>query len=472
VERIAPRFRAVAYDVPRGCCAAYFPEANVLVPLPSSKLIPVTVAPATSPGVARGGEATSAWSPDERRGTGDGQPGAPRGRGLTRAEGDHGAAPRGAGDGGRDGARRERDDLLATEEPLEIRIVRAGDARRGPISGTAAHRVSVTMRTPGADFELAAGFLFSEGLVDGPDAIAAIRYCVEGEQQYNAVNVVLAPGARFDPADLQRNFYATSSCGVCGKASIEAAMGPACARVASDVTVSPEVLVALPEKLRAAQAVFERTGGLHGAAHFTPDGRLVRVREDVGRHNAMDKLVGAALLAGELPLSGAVVLVSGRLSFELVQKAARGRRPRAGRRLGPVQPGRGARRAGRPHPGRLRPRRALQRVRRPRAHHGLRAGRLNRRNNDAQPPLGGCEARAGLGLRAGPLICHPEAGHAAPRFARQAAGRRICAVRAGRCRPIPLPVADPSARERRRMRRRRRGRPQSQDEKLRRPCVL
>jgi FdhD protein len=220
-------------------------------------------------------------------------------------------------------ARRERDDLLATEEPLEIRIVRAGDARRGPISGTAAHRVSVTMRTPGADFELAAGFLFSEGLVDGPDAIAAIRYCVEGEQQYNAVNVVLAPGARFDPADLQRNFYATSSCGVCGKASIEAAMGPACARVASDVTVSPEVLVALPEKLRAAQAVFERTGGLHGAAHFTPDGRLVRVREDVGRHNAMDKLVGAALLAGEVPLSGAVVLVSGRLSFELVQKAAR-----------------------------------------------------------------------------------------------------------------------------------------------------
>ena len=220
-------------------------------------------------------------------------------------------------------ARRERDDLLATEEPLEIRVVRAGDARRGPIPDAAAHRVSVTMRTPGADFELAAGFLFSEGLVDGPEAIAAIRYCVEGEQQYNAVNVVLAPGARFDPADLKRNFYATSSCGVCGKASIEAAMGPACARVSSDVTVSPEVLVALPDRLRAAQAVFERTGGLHGAAHFTADGRLVRVREDVGRHNAMDKLLGAALLAGEVPLSEAVVLVSGRLSFELVQKAAR-----------------------------------------------------------------------------------------------------------------------------------------------------
>ncbi|HEU0055245.1 MAG TPA: formate dehydrogenase accessory sulfurtransferase FdhD, partial [Longimicrobium sp.] len=129
--------------------------------------------------------------------------------------------------------------------------------------------------------------------------------------------------ARFDPADLKRNFYATSSCGVCGKASIEAALGPACARVSSSISVSPEVLVSLPEKLREAQAVFARTGGLHGAAHFTADGALVRAREDVGRHNAMDKVVGAALLAGEAPLSDAIVLVSGRLSFELVQKAAR-----------------------------------------------------------------------------------------------------------------------------------------------------
>ena len=179
------------------------------------------------------------------------------------------------------------------------------------------------MRTPGADFELAAGFLFSEGLLHRPEEIAAIRYCTEAEQQYNVVNVVLAPGAPFDPAALSRNFYATSSCGVCGKASIDAVVGPACARVESALAVSPEVLVALPEKLRARQAVFERTGGLHAAALFTAEGELLAAREDVGRHNAMDKLAGASLLAGELPWSDRVVLVSGRLSFELVQKAAR-----------------------------------------------------------------------------------------------------------------------------------------------------
>ncbi|HEX8693901.1 MAG TPA: formate dehydrogenase accessory sulfurtransferase FdhD [Longimicrobium sp.] len=226
---------------------------------------------------------------------------------------------------GEDGGptRRARTDALATEEPLEIRVVRAEDARGGRIPESAATRVAVTMRTPGADFELAAGFLFSEGLVDGPESISAIRYCVEAEQRYNVVNVVLAPGAAFDPARLARNFYVASSCGVCGKASIEAALGPACARVESDVSVAPEVLVSLPEKLRAAQDVFERTGGLHAAALFTPGGELLAVREDVGRHNALDKLVGASLLAGGLPWTERVVLVSGRLSFELAQKAAR-----------------------------------------------------------------------------------------------------------------------------------------------------
>jgi FdhD protein len=223
-------------------------------------------------------------------------------------------------DGG--AARRTREDLLATEEPLEIRVVRPEDAG-APDPHAAAHRVSVTMRTPGADFELAAGFLFSEGVVDGGERIAAIRYCTEGPQAYNVVTAFLAPGAAFDPADLQRNFYATSSCGVCGKASIEAVLGPACPRVDEGPRVDPAVLVRLPDLLRAAQAVFDRTGGLHAAAHFTPAGRLVRVREDVGRHNAMDKLVGAALLEGDVPLSDAVVLVSGRLSFELVQKATR-----------------------------------------------------------------------------------------------------------------------------------------------------
>ncbi|HEX5725193.1 MAG TPA: formate dehydrogenase accessory sulfurtransferase FdhD [Longimicrobiaceae bacterium] len=211
--------------------------------------------------------------------------------------------------------RRARADVLAAEEPLEVRVLRPGGE---------AHRVTVTMRTPGADFELAAGFLFTEGLIAGPGDVAAIRYCVDAaEQQYNVVNVVLAPGAPFDPAQLRRNFYATSSCGVCGKASIEAVMGGACARVGEGFAVAPETLLALPEKLRAGQAVFARTGGLHAAALFSAAGELVRVREDVGRHNALDKLVGAALLAGELPLAQGMVLVSGRLSFELVQKAAR-----------------------------------------------------------------------------------------------------------------------------------------------------
>lgn len=224
---------------------------------------------------------------------------------------------------GGDPARRERTDLLATEEPLEIRVVRAEDLRGGRIDSAAATRVAVTMRTPGADFELAAGFLYGEGLIDSGEAVSAIRYCVEAEQRYNVVNVVLSPGTPFDPASLARNFYATSSCGVCGKASIEAVMGPACARVESALAVSPDVLVALPDRLRARQAVFERTGGLHAAALFTAEGELLAAREDVGRHNAMDKLVGASLLAGELPWRDRVVLVSGRLSFELVQKAAR-----------------------------------------------------------------------------------------------------------------------------------------------------
>jgi FdhD protein len=225
-------------------------------------------------------------------------------------------------DGG-EAARRTRTDVLATEEPLEIRIVRADDARGRRVLSDRAHRVSVTMRTPGADFELAAGFLFAEGLIGAGADIGTISYCGDAEQRYNVVNVVLAPGVAFDPAQLARNFFATSSCGVCGKASIEAVTGPACPRIVSDVSITPETLLSLPGKLRPSQAVFERTGGLHAAALFDADGGLLRVREDVGRHNAMDKLVGGALLAGEVPLADRVVLVSGRLSFELVQKAAR-----------------------------------------------------------------------------------------------------------------------------------------------------
>ena len=213
--------------------------------------------------------------------------------------------------------RRTRADALATEEPLEIRV-RGGRLTEG------AAQVAVTMRTPGADFELAAGFLFAEGIVRAAEDVAAIRYCTGGQQLFNVVNVVLSPSAEWEPSSLaERGFPVTSACGVCGKASIEGALGPACPRIDSDLVVTPELLLGLPDVLRAAQAVFERTGGLHAAALFTAAGALVRLREDVGRHNALDKLVGAALLAGELPLSRGVVLVSGRLSFELAQKAAR-----------------------------------------------------------------------------------------------------------------------------------------------------
>lgn len=254
-----------------------------------------------------------------------------------------------------DGAleRRTRRDTLATEEPLEIRVVRARDraridprARSANASGTShapngagdssavptcladvAHRVSVTMRTPGEDFELAAGFLYGESLVDARDDIDVMRFCVDpavdGAQQYNIVNVMLAPGAAFDPASLRRNFYTTSSCGVCGKASIEAVREAGCPVVRGEGRVAVETVLSLPSRLRERQAVFDRTGGLHAAALFTTEGELLEAREDVGRHNALDKLVGAMLLAGEIPLADRLVMVSGRLSFELVQKAAR-----------------------------------------------------------------------------------------------------------------------------------------------------
>jgi FdhD protein len=211
--------------------------------------------------------------------------------------------------------RARRRDALATEEPLEIRVER-GD---GPPD-----RVAVTMRTPGSDFELAAGFLFGEGVVRRSGDISAIRYCVgDRPQQYNEVEVQLAPAVAFDAAALERNFYTTSSCGVCGKASIEAVMSPVRALQPDSATVRADILAKLPERLRAEQKLFDRTGGLHAAALFDAEGGLIRIREDVGRHNAMDKLIGASLLGDEVPLGERVALMSGRLSFELVQKAAR-----------------------------------------------------------------------------------------------------------------------------------------------------
>ncbi|HEX9311872.1 MAG TPA: formate dehydrogenase accessory sulfurtransferase FdhD [Actinomycetota bacterium] len=212
----------------------------------------------------------------------------------------------------RRGAGFERTDRLASEEPMEIR---AG----GP--GQEAVSVAVTMRTPGNDFQLAAGFLFTEGLVGGAEDIASVNYCElpAAEQQYNVVTVRLA-GA-LDPGAFRRNFYATSSCGICGKASMDQ-VEVRCRPLPAGPVVGGATLLRLPNALRQAQRIFEQTGGLHAAGLFDPDGRLVSLREDVGRHNAVDKLVGEALLSNALPLHDRLLLVSGRASFELVQKAA------------------------------------------------------------------------------------------------------------------------------------------------------
>jgi FdhD protein len=212
----------------------------------------------------------------------------------------------------RDGSRTERSDSLATEEPLEIRA-------QGP--GQEATRVAVTMRTPGGDFELAAGFLFTEGLV-AAGGIQRVAYCDDlddEEQRYNVVTVSLTQP--FDAERLSRNFYATSSCGVCGKASLDD-IAVRCDVVPMGFRVGADTLVGLPERLRTAQRVFDRTGGLHAAGLFTADGDVVTVREDVGRHNAVDKVIGEQLLAGSLPVRDRVLQVSGRASFEIVQKAA------------------------------------------------------------------------------------------------------------------------------------------------------
>jgi FdhD protein len=205
------------------------------------------------------------------------------------------------------GANTERgSDLVAGEEPLEIRI--------------GGERVAVTMRTPvpGQDAELALGFVLAEGIL-GPDQIARISECRSSEGDGGVADVLLRPGAR--PADgWQRDFYATSSCGICGKQSIEAVRAAA-ALVPDGPQVATATLSALPDALRARQRVFDRTGGLHAAALFTVAGDLIAVREDVGRHNAVDKLVGRAAMDGLLPLHEHVLMVSGRVSFEIVQKA-------------------------------------------------------------------------------------------------------------------------------------------------------
>ncbi|GIH28234.1 sulfurtransferase FdhD [Acrocarpospora phusangensis] len=205
-----------------------------------------------------------------------------------------------------------RMDVLAAEEPLEIRL------NGNPLT--------ITMRTPGDDFDLAAGFLVSEGAVGSAQDIESIRYCAgateDGRNTYNVLDVRLSPWVKPLATSLERNFYTTSSCGVCGKASLDAVRTVARWEVAGDpVRMDPSVISELPDRLRAAQRVFDRTGGLHAAGLFTPGGNPLCVREDVGRHNAVDKLVGWALREGMLPLSSTALMVSGRASFELVQKA-------------------------------------------------------------------------------------------------------------------------------------------------------
>ncbi|MCA3748318.1 MAG: formate dehydrogenase accessory sulfurtransferase FdhD, partial [Rubrobacter sp.] len=213
-----------------------------------------------------------------------------------------------------DGVARLRSDALATEEPLEIRLISGGEKQT----------VAVTMRTPGADFELAAGFLFGEGIISSREDIRRISYCtdpeIDAEQLYNIVNVELRPGLGYDPRQLERHFYTTSACGVCGKASLDQLELRGCPVIPPGPEIPAETLYGLPEKLREAQGLFEATGGLHAAALFDAKGRLLALREDVGRHNATDKLIGWALLEGRLPLSGHIVMVSGRSSFEIMQK--------------------------------------------------------------------------------------------------------------------------------------------------------
>lgn len=205
-----------------------------------------------------------------------------------------------------------RPETLVVEEPLEIRV-----------NGTP---ITVTMRTPGSDIELAQGFLLTEGVIRRRDDLLAVRYCrgatEDGVNTYNVLDVTLAPDVPAPDVDVTRNFYTTSSCGVCGKASLEAVRLISKHCPGDDpATITAETLASMPTQLRRAQKVFNSTGGLHGAALFDADGNMLVVREDIGRHNAVDKVIGWAVEQERVPLSGTVLLVSGRASFELTQKA-------------------------------------------------------------------------------------------------------------------------------------------------------
>lgn len=220
-------------------------------------------------------------------------------------------------------------DKIATEEPLEIRVVFGSAGKRR------SKNVSITMRTPGNDSELAAGFLLSEGIIKSPSDLIGFESdgaIPEGGDVGNSIFVELSESAEFDPAKFQRHFYATSSCGVCGKASLETLRNQDVKPITESVTIERDLIFQLPDLLRKHQGVFDVTGGLHASGLFDLKGKFVAAREDVGRHNAVDKLIGAQILAksdqtGELSLSGHLLVVSGRASFELMQKAIVARIP-------------------------------------------------------------------------------------------------------------------------------------------------
>jgi FdhD protein len=221
-----------------------------------------------------------------------------------------------------DGATLHRvDDAVVVEEPLEIRLLAGGNTQT----------LAVTMRTPGNDFELAAGFVHGEGIVQVLDEIVEIAYCldstIDAEQRYNIVNITLRGAKLPDMARFERHFTMNSSCGVCGKANLEALRDAGVVPLDDDVRVPIDVIYTLPEKMREAQRIFATTGGLHAAALFNARGQLQVAREDVGRHNAVDKLVGWALTNRRIPLGANVLFVSGRTSYEILQKAAVARIP-------------------------------------------------------------------------------------------------------------------------------------------------
>lgn len=217
--------------------------------------------------------------------------------------------------------RTAKDDAVVTEEPLELRLSAGGK--------TAV--LAVTMRTPGNDFELAAGFAFGEGIVRSRDEIAQLTYCLdaslETDQRYNVVSIELASATLPDVTRLERHFTSTSACGVCGRAQLDSLQERGVTPIDDAVAISPDLLYTLPDRMRRAQRVFESTGGLHAAALFDERGAPVVAREDVGRHNAVDKIVGWGLLNGRLPFSRCILMVSGRAGYEILQKSAVARIP-------------------------------------------------------------------------------------------------------------------------------------------------